>query len=93
VASLEARRRRQPKEEQPGNRRVFLACCRDLQKHETIAGICDFLQHDGCLITSTADFRGDNYSAMERAIEQSDVFISGLDEMGYGRVRLFCVYG
>jgi hypothetical protein len=65
-------------------RKVCLACGGDLQKHEAIVAISDFLQRHGCIITSTW---GADYYEMYAAIEQCDVFISVLDEMIYGSTQ------
>ena len=73
---------------EPQNRRVFLACHNTLQKQEPMAAILDFLQREGCIITSMDDFEGADYEAMYAAIEQSDVFISVLDELIYSTQAL-----
>ena len=74
--------------EEPRGRRVFLACHNTLQKQEPMAAILDFLQREGCIITSMDDFEGADYEAMYAAIEQSDVFISVLDELIYSTQAL-----
>ena len=74
----------------PGNRRVFLSCDRDLQEHDPLMAICDFLQNNRCIITSTDDFLPADYDALYAAIEQCDVFICVLDKLIYSS-QAFCL--
>jgi hypothetical protein len=63
--------------EEPRGRRVFLSC-RVLQKHGTVTAVREFLEREGCIVSTTGNVEGTGTSA-EAAIEQSDVFICVMD--------------